>query len=144
MAWLLAPCLAAGLVHAQVPDDPRAQAEAAASAGTGAGLPTTELDPVRVTGKRPEWVDPFAFRPLFDPDANRFQRHWNEPPSVEEVSLGGGYILLGVNYGLLKAAEAVTRLPGWQHQIQPAVARPPPLDDAQAERAARLRETGVP
>ena len=93
--------------------------------------------------KRPEWVDPFAFRPTFDPDANMFQRHWNEAPSVEDVSLSGGYLLLGINYGLWKAAEAVTRLPGWQHQIQPAVARPPPLDDAQVERAARLREAAV-
>jgi len=88
-------------------------------------------------------VDPFAFRPLFDPDANMFQRRWNEPPSVEEVSLSGGYIVLGINYGLMKAAEAVMGLPGWQNQVQPAVARPPPLDDDQAERAARLRGAGV-
>lgn len=73
-----------------------------------------------------------------------FQRRWNEPPSVEDVSLSGGYIILGINYGLMKVAESVMRLPGWQNQIQPAVARPPPLDDAQAERAARLREGGVP
>ena len=89
-------------------------------------------------------MDPFAFRPLFDPDTNTFQRRWNEPPSVEDVSLSGGYILLGINYGLLKAAETVTRLPGWQHQVQPATARPPPLDTAQAERAARLRDAQDP
>lgn len=102
------------------------------------------FDTIRVVGKRPEWVDPFAFRPLFDPDANTFQRHWNEPPSVEEVSLSGGYIMLGINYGLLKAAEAVTRLPGWKGQVQPASARPPPLDAEQAERAARLRAAQNP
>lgn len=102
------------------------------------------FDTIRVVGKRPEWVDPFAFRPLFDPDANTFQRHWNEPPSVEEVSLSGGYIMLGINYGLLKAAEAVTRLPGWKDQVQPASARPPPLDAEQAERAARLRAAQNP
>lgn len=104
----------------------------------------TNFDTVRVVGKRTEWVDPFAFRPLFDPDTNTFQRRWNEPPSVEDVSLSGGYILLGINYGLLKAAETVTRLPGWQHQVQPATARPPPLDTAQAERAARLRDAQDP
>lgn len=93
--------------------------------------------------KRPEWVDPFAFRPLFDDD-NMFQRRWSESPSVEDVSLAGGYILLGIGYGLSKVTEAVTRLPGWKHQIQPAIARPPPLDEEQAARAARLREEGVP
>lgn len=98
-----------------------------------------ELDTIRVIGKREEWIDPFAFRRLLDPDANPFNRHWNEPPSVEDVSLDGGYVLLGINKGLQKAAEAVTRLPGWQHQVQPATARPPPLDEGQAERAARLR-----
>lgn len=105
---------------------------------------TVDFHPVRVTAKRPEWVDPFAFRPLFDPHANRFQRDWNEPPSVEEVSLSGGYIMLGINKGLHKAAELVTRMPGWKHQVQAAVARPPPLDEDQAARAARLRESGIP
>lgn len=100
----------------------------------------TNFDTIRVVGKRPEWVDPFAFRPLFDPGTNAFQRYWNEPPSVEEVSLNGGYLMLGINYGLQKAAEGVTRLPGWKHQVQPAVARPPPLDAHQADRAARLRD----
>ena len=128
---------------AQEQEATAAGTESAESPGHDERPVATELDTIRVIEKRPEWVDPFAFRPSFDPDANMFQRRWNEPPSVEEVSLNGGYILLGINYGLLKAAEAVTRLPGWQNQVQPAVARPPPLDEAQAGRAARLREAGV-
>lgn len=135
-AWLLALCLPAPWVLAGT--------DSAADQDTAAPAEAVDFDTIRVTGKRPEWVDPFAFRPLFDPDANRFQRHWNEAPSVEEVSLGGGYIMLGINYGLHKAARAVTRLPGWKHQVQPAVARPPPLDADQAGRAARLREADGP
>lgn len=99
---------------------------------------------MRVIEKRPERVDPFAFRPLFDPDANRFQRYWNEPPSVEDVSMSGGYLMLGINRGLLMAADAVSGLPGWKQQVQPAAARPSPLDPGQAARAARLREAGNP
>ena len=140
--WLLALCLPGAGALAQAPEATRAETGSPASAEPEAPPPATELDTIRVIEKRPEWVDPFAFRPSFDPHDNIFHRRWNEPPSVEDVSLNGGYILLGINYGLLKVAEAVMGLPGWQNQIQPAVARPPPLDEAQAERAARLREAG--
>src|SRR5690606_17727937 len=143
-AWLLAlwlPCTAASTL---AQDLEASAADPSDAAGPGGRPEAIELDTIRVIEKRPEWVDPFAFRPSFDPHDNIFHRRWNEPPSVEDVSMGGGYILLGINYGLLKAAEAVTRLPGWQNQIQPAAARPPPLDEAQAERAARLREAGEP
>lgn len=135
-AWLLALCLPA----------PCALADGSSAADGDAGAAPVEavdFDPIRVVEKRPQWVDPFAFRPLFDPDANIFQRDWNESPSVEDVSLSGGYVMRGINHGLLKAAETVTRLPGWQHQVQPATARPPPLDEAQVTRAARLREAGA-
>lgn len=135
-AWLLALCLPAPWVLAAT-DGPT-------DGDTTVPVEAVDFDTIRVIEKRPEWVDPFAFRPLFDPDANRFQRDWNEAPSVEDVSLSGGYIMLGINYGLQRAAAAVTRLPGWKHQVQPAVARPPPLDADQSERAARLREAGGP
>ena len=135
--WLLLPLLLlAPLVPAQEPEAERHE--------EGEAAPVIEFDTIRVVAKRLEWVDPFAFQPLFDPDANRFQRDWNESPSVEDVSLSGGYLILGINYGLMKAAEAVTRLPGWKHQVQPATARPPPLDADQAERAARLRGSDPP
>lgn len=134
-AWLLPLWLLAPFALAQEAD--------VAPADDGDDAAVIEFDTMRVVGKRPEWVDPFAFRPLFDPDANMFQRDWNEPPSVEDVSLSGGYLMLGINKGLMKAAEAVTRLPGWKHQVQPAIARPPPLDADQAERAARLRASGA-
>lgn len=149
-AWLLVLCMQAPTVLARDPGSAAADPEQPED--TGVARPdhpqprpaATEFETIRVIGKRPEWVDPFAYRPKFDPDDNMFARRWNEPPSVEEVSLNGGYILLGINYGLMKAAQSVMRLPGWQNQIQPAVARPPPLDEAQAERAARLREAAGP
>lgn len=121
-----------------------AQSQAPQPAPAAADTPTTELDTIRVIERRPEWIDPFRYRSDFNPDDNRFHRQWNESPTVEDVSMRGGYILLGINYGLLKVAEQVTRLPGWKHQIQPATARPPPLDEAQLERAIRLQDAQEP
>jgi len=58
---------------------------------------------------------------------------------VEEVSLSGGYVLLGLNYGLYMAGKGVMKLAGARGPIHPASARPPPLQEAQLERAARLQ-----
>jgi hypothetical protein len=40
----------------------------------------------------------------------------------------------------MKAAEQVTKLPGWKDQIQSATARPPPLTEAQMQRAKQASE----
>lgn len=116
----------------------------AADPESGDGTQATDLETIRVIERRPERIDPFGFRSDFDPDDNMFNRRWNEPPSVEDVSLQGGYIQLGINYGLMRAAQAATRLPGVKNQTNPAIARPPPLDDAQLERARRLQDADIP
>ena len=67
---------------------------------------------------------------------NRFSRSWSEPPTPEQVGQSGGYIFLGINYGLMAIGKGLHKLTGGRDQIQSAVARPPPgLDEAQLRRA---------
>lgn len=96
-----------------------------------------ELPAVRVIGRR---EDPFAFRNPVQAEGTVFERAWDEPPSLEEIGMRGGLVQMAIAKGLEMAAEGVRRLPGWQHQIVDATARPPPLDEAQLARAARLRD----
>lgn len=122
--------------HAQdaSPANVPADEDRAAAAATG------DLGTVRVIGEYRPPVDPFAFKNPIDIQGSAFDKHYREPPTPEEISLNGGYILYGINYGLMKAMQQVTRLPGWKHQIQPATARPPPLDEEQMQRAMRVME----
>ncbi|MCD9033776.1 hypothetical protein LDO32_18855 [Luteimonas sp. Y-2-2-4F] len=116
-----------------------AEADAAASE---AAAPVAELAPVRVVAERIE--DPFAFRNPIEVEDNVFRRAWREPPSLEEIGMQGGLVNMAVGYALMKTAEGVKRLPGWKDQIQPAEARPPPLDEALRARAAELQDDGAP
>ena len=109
------------------------------------GAQPTELEVVRVVGRRPP-ADPFAFRNPVEVESTVFSRAWNEPPSLEEVGMRGGYVQIGINKGLELAAKGIRKLPGWKLQVRGAEARPPPLDEAQAARAARLQavQAGAP
>ena len=138
-AFLLAAlCALPSVAPAQDAGDAGETRDVAAS-----GAQTTELEAVRVVGRRPP-ADPFAFRNPVEVEGTVFSRAWNEPPSLEEVGLRGGYVQLGINKGLELAGKGIRKLPGWKLQIRDAQARPPPLDEAQIARAARLQaETGV-
>ena len=129
-ALLLAACCAApGAVAAQVVAD--------ADADTATRANVTEVEAVRVIGRRPP-PDPFDFRNQVEVEGTVFSRAWDEPPSLEEAGMRGGYVQMGINKGLELTAKGIRKLPGWKLQIRDAEARPPPLDDAQAARAARL------
>lgn len=72
---------------------------------------------------------------------NRFSRDWSEPPSPEQVSMGGGYIMMGVVKGVLAAGRGLNKLTGGPDQIQAAIARPPPeLTPEQRRRAQQFCE----
>ena len=96
---------------------------------------------MRVIGRRPP--DPFGFRNPVETDTTVFDRAWDEPPSAEEIGMRGGIVQIGINKGLELAAKGIRKLPGWQNQVIGARARPPPLDEAQLERAMRLQEQGA-
>lgn len=104
----------------------------------------TTLDEVRALPPELEIVDLERPNPVrLEP--NPFDRHWNPPPTVEEVSLQGGYIFLGINYGLYMAGNGLHRLSGGPDQVRPAVARPTPLSDQQLRRAVQHHEAeGMP
>lgn len=121
--------------HAQAPP---ADDDGTAEAATG------DLGRVRVIGVYERPVDPFALENPVDFNDTRFQRHWRETPSLEEIGMQGGIVHIAINYGLLMAARQVTKLPGWKHQVQGAEARPPPLDEEEVQRAMRIRQSQAP
>lgn len=125
-------CTASCAAHAQDAQD---------AANETTGMKPRELERVRVVAPRFE-PDPFEFKDPIEIQGSAFDKYYRAPPTPEDISLGGGYIHYGINYGLMKAAQQVTKLPGWKHQVQDATARPPPLDEAQMLRAARQMEAG--
>ena len=105
---------------------------------------TTTLDTIRVTAPRMEMKDLYRSR---EPESTRptvFDRAWREPLNLKKIGDEGGVVPLLVNYAARKVAEGARRIPGWKGPDQPAVARPPPLDDAQMSRAAQLQEAIPP
>jgi hypothetical protein len=139
VAPLLLLCLLCADGAAQ---DPRGGTGVAENRADSATPPApTQLDPVRVVGKRP---DPFAFRNPVEAGPTTFSRDWDESPSLEEIGMRGGIVQIAINTGLELTAKGIRSLPFWQNQVVSAEARPPPLDEAQLARAARLHETGGP
>ncbi|KAF1711185.1 hypothetical protein CSC70_04505 [Pseudoxanthomonas kalamensis DSM 18571] len=102
----------------------------------------TELEAIRVTAPRlgTEVIDPYRFRNPVQVQGTRFGRDWHETPSLEEIGKQGGIVPLAVNYLAGKVNQGMKHVPGWKQQIQSAVARPPPLDEAQMRRAASICE----
>ena len=145
--------LLAGIAQAQqaapvsVPDPapvPPADAPAAATAPISTALPqdnVTTLGEVRALKPDDEPLDLYRFKNPVKFGDNRFSRDWSEPPSPEQVSMGGGYIMMGVVKGVLAAGRGLNKLTGGPDQIQSAIARPPPeLSTEQRQRALRFSQ----
>jgi hypothetical protein len=151
---LLAGLLLAGLARAQaqqavpVPDPvPAALADApVASAAPASPAPpqgnVTTLGEVRALKPEDDQpLDLYRFKNPVKFGDNRFSRDWSEPPSPEQVSMSGGYIMMGVVKGVMAAAKGVNKLTGGPSQIQAAVARPPPeLSAEQQQRALQFSQ----
>ena len=105
-----------------------------------AGDGTTTLDAVLVTAPPPEIIDLYKFRNTVDAQPTAFGRGWREKPSLEEVGMNGGVVPIITGYAALKVRDGARKIPGWKKPEQPAIARPPPLTEAQVERATRLQE----
>ena len=115
-------------------DDPSAPADS-----EDPTVPT--LDTVQALPPELEVVDLYRPNPI-KVAPNRFDRAWSPSPTVEEVSLQGGYIYLGINYGLYQAGKGLKHLVGGPEHIRHAIARPSPLTEAQLRRAAAHCEDG--
>ncbi len=128
----------AGLAQAQqaaLPEADRPSTPAADAPPAQGGVKT--LGEVRAVIDEGEPVDLYKYRNPYAPAPNRFDKGYKPPPSPEQVSQGGGYVMYGL-YGLIGlAAKGLQSLPGVKGPIQSAVARPPPqLSDDQLRRAA--------
>ncbi|SBV37465.1 conserved hypothetical protein [uncultured Stenotrophomonas sp.] len=140
----LAGAFLAGAVPAQqaLPEQPAAIVGDAEDAfrPTPAEGDVTTLGEVRALKPEDDQpLDLYRFRNPVQVEDNRFSRSWSEPPTPEQVSLSGGYLLMGINHGLMAAAKGLHKLTNGRDQIQSAVARPPPeLSEQQRLRAQRF------
>lgn len=100
----------------------------------------TTLETLTVTPDPEEVVDLYRFRNPVEVEPTAFERRWREPPSLEQLGKNGGIVPVLVGLAAQQVQKGARRIPGWKEPEQPAVARPPPLDEAQAARALRLRE----
>lgn len=101
---------------------------------------TTTLDAILVSAPPPEIIDLYKFRNPVDAQSTAFGGGWREKPSLEEIGTNGGVVPIIAGYAALKVRNGARRIPGWKTPEQAAVARPPPLTEAQVERASRLHE----
>jgi len=84
-------------------------------------------------------LDLYRFKNPVQAQPNRFSKNWSEPPTPEQVGMSGGYLMMGIGYGLLKAAQGLNKITGGPDQIQSAIARPPPeLTPEEQQRAAAI------
>ncbi len=130
----------AGTAGAQTaaPPPPQTQPEAEVAAPAAVPADVTTLGEVRALKPEDDQpLDLYRFRNPVQPPPNRFSRSWSEPPTPEQVSLSGGYLMMGINYGLSKAAQGLHKLSGGPDQIQPAIARPPPALSVDQQRRAQ-------
>ncbi|MGE6332601.1 hypothetical protein [Stenotrophomonas sp. NPDC077659] len=127
--------------HAQqaapVPEPAPATGIPAAEAAAPPQGDVTTLGEVRaLKPEDDEPLDLYRFKNPVKFGDNRFSRDWSEPPSPEQVSLSGGYIMMGVVKGLTAAGKGLNKLTGGPDQIQSAIARPPPELSAEQQRRA--------
>ncbi len=100
----------------------------------------TTLGEVRAI--RPEDEEPLDLYRFTNPvqvQSNTFNRSWREPPSLEQVGMSGGYVMMGINYAIARTAQGLHTITGAPDPVQAAIARPPPqLSADQRRRAAQF------
>ena len=100
----------------------------------------TTLETLVVTAPPLEMDDLYRFRNPVEVDPSSFNRAWHEKQSLEEIGMNGGIVPILVGIAARQVQKGARKIPGWKMPEQPAIARPPPLDESQAARAARLYE----
>lgn len=143
---LIAPVLAylvvSGPAHAQ---QPAASASQAAQSAASAA-PVTTLDKVQALRPDEEILDPYTFKNPISVDPTRFDKAYNTGITPEQMGRDprdggyGGYVNYGINMGLLQTWKGIKQLTHMRPYEQPAIARPPPLDEEQMRRAARASD----
>lgn len=140
----LAGMVLVGAAHAQQASPPAVDPVPAADPAADSAAESTDavrtLEEVRALKPEDDTpLDLYGFRNPVKVEPNRFSRSWSEPPTPEQVSHSGGYVLMGISYGLMAAAKGLHKLTRGRDQIQSAIARPPPeLSEDQRRRALRF------
>lgn len=117
----------AGGLHAQEVADPT----------PATGVPT--LERVEALPPEQETLDLYRFDNPVVVEPNPFAEIYKPEPSLEEIAMEhGGLIQYGINLGLAKSWRGIKKVTGMRAQTQAATARPPPLDEEQLQRAAKL------
>jgi hypothetical protein len=135
---------AAARQDAQPPAVPGPDVPAAGTAIADAATAerVTTLGEVRAVAPD-EDVDLYRFRNPVQVPPNRFDRAYRPPPSVKEVSEGGGYLMLGIYAAAGLVAKGIDKLGSGPAQVQSAIARPPPqLSEDELRRAAACATAG--
>lgn len=139
---VLAGLLLAGIAQAQdastapPPGLPPGQDAVPAAPPQATQGPVTTLGEVRAIKPDEEPLDLYRFKNPVKIENNRFSRDWREPPSPEQVSMGGGYVMAAIYYGVGKAAQGFNKLTNAPEDIQHAIARPPPQLSVDQQRRA--------
>jgi hypothetical protein len=130
--WVIALLALAGPAAAQQTGDPPNVVPAPPLVQT--------LEEVHALPPDEEQLDLYKFDNPIKVQPNTFNKSWSPPPSPKEISENGGYLLYGLGLLVGKATKGLHGIPGVRAQVQPAIARPPPLDLEQMDRAARVRQ----
>ena len=136
------PASVAGVPPGAAAGEPERAAKAQTEPGDAVEVPAqgnvTTLGEVRaIKPEDDEPLDLYRFKNPVQAAPNRFSKNWSEPPTPEQVGMSGGYVMMGIVYGITKAAQGLNKLTGGPDQIQSAIARPPPeLTEQEQQRAA--------
>ncbi|MBD9478372.1 hypothetical protein [Pseudoxanthomonas sp. PXM02] len=103
--------------------------------------PATTLDTLVVRPEPEEVLDLYRFQNPVDVPPTAFERRWKEPPSLEQLGKNGGIVPVLAGLAAKGIQTGARKIPGWKEPMQTVIARPPPLDEEQAARALRLRDT---
>ncbi len=120
---------------------PHAMAQQATTTDDAAA---TTLETMTVRPDPEEVVDLYRFKNPVDVEPTVFSRSWKEPVSLEQLGKNGGIVPVLAGLAAKGIQAGARKIPGWKEPMQTVIARPPPLDDAQAARALRLRNAGEP
>jgi len=102
-------------------------------------MPT--LDKVQALRPDEDVLDLYSFENPITVDPNRFDQAYDPGITPEEMALHyGGYVNYGINLGLLKTWQGIKKVTRMRPYEQPAIARPPPLSEAQLRRAVQASE----
>lgn len=108
-----------------------------------ASVEPTTLDTVQALRPDEEVLDLDAFQNPITVEPNRFNRAYDTGISPEQMALDpryNGYINYGINQGLRHTWNGIKKVTGMRPYETPAIARPPPLDEEQMQRAARASD----